>query len=172
MIRIRRATESDSAALGRMGAGMVRLHYHFDNNRFLLPEGVEEGYGWWLGRETENPDAIVLVAEDDTSRDILGFAYATIEETDWSVLLGPHAGFHDLWVEENARRLGVGKMLVDAAIEIFQARNIPQVVLMTAIQNEAAQKLAEELGFRPTMIEMTRELPPAEKAEPTDAARR
>jgi ribosomal protein S18 acetylase RimI-like enzyme len=169
-----------------MGAGMVRFHHDFDARRFILPDGIAEGYAWWLGREIDNPDAIVLIAEDDSTsemaadastreiaeaastreiaeaastREIAGYAYATIEDTDWSILLGPHAGFHDLWVEEKARRSGVGKMLVQAMIERFQERNIPQVVLMTAIQNEAAQKLAAELGFRQTMIEMTLELP-------------
>jgi RimJ/RimL family protein N-acetyltransferase len=32
------------------------------------------------------------------------------------------------------------------------------VVLSTAVRNEAAQRLFARAGFRPTMIEMTREL--------------
>jgi RimJ/RimL family protein N-acetyltransferase len=35
---------------------------------------------------------------------------------------------------------------------------VPRVVLWTAHANEPAQRLFEGLGFRPTMIEMTKEL--------------
>jgi ribosomal protein S18 acetylase RimI-like enzyme len=39
-----------------------------------------------------------------------------------------------------------------------QDRGAPRVVLGTAEQNEPAQRLFERLGFRRTMVEMTREL--------------
>lgn len=40
----------------------------------------------------------------------------------------------------------------------LEARGAPQVVLSTAERNEAARRLFARAGFRPTMIEMTREL--------------
>ena len=38
------------------------------------------------------------------------------------------------------------------------SRGAPRVVLSTAFRNEAAQRLFERMGFRRTMVEMTREL--------------
>jgi len=70
------------------------------------------------------------------------------------------AGFiHDVVVEESSRRLGVANLLVEAAIEWLRAHGAPRVILWTAEQNPAAQKLFSRLGFRRTMIEMTLELP-------------
>lgn len=158
MIRIRPAEQNDLPALGRMGAGMVRFHHAFDDARFILPEGIEDGYGWWLGRELENPDAVILVAEEEEGGKIVGYTYGTVEDTNWSLLLGPHAGFHDLWVESDARGSGTGRRLVDATLKRLRAMGARQVVLMTAVQNEVAQRLATSLGFRKTMIEMTKEL--------------
>jgi ribosomal protein S18 acetylase RimI-like enzyme len=49
-------------------------------------------------------------------------------------------------------------MLLDAMIEALAARGVPRVVLSTAEKNEGAQRLFEGVGFRRTMVEMTREL--------------
>jgi len=49
-------------------------------------------------------------------------------------------------------------MLLDATLEALVAAGAPRVVLSTAQQNEAAQRLFTDAGFRRTMIEMTREL--------------
>jgi len=48
--------------------------------------------------------------------------------------------------------------LIEAAIEWLRAHGAPRVMLWTAERNPAAQSLFGHLGFRRTMIEMTREL--------------
>ncbi len=47
--------------------------------------------------------------------------------------------------------------LVNEAVRRLTAKGAPRVLLLTAVQNEAAQKLFAKLGFRTTMLEMTRE---------------
>jgi GNAT superfamily N-acetyltransferase len=61
-------------------------------------------------------------------------------------------------VDESARGAGVASALLEAAIAWLRGRGVPRVVLWTAHANEPAQRLFEGLGFRPTMIEMTKEL--------------
>jgi ribosomal protein S18 acetylase RimI-like enzyme len=61
-------------------------------------------------------------------------------------------------VAAEAQRLGVASALVDAACEWFRSVGAPRVVLWTAEKNDGAQRLFARLGFRRTMIEMTREL--------------
>ena len=73
-------------------------------------------------------------------------------------LRGPAGVVYDLVVDPAHRRQGIGRMLLDATLEILKARGAPRVVLSTAEQNTAAQRLFDRAGFRPTMIEMTREL--------------
>ena len=59
-------------------------------------------------------------------------------------------------VDPEHRRAGIGRLLLDRAMEMLAERGAPRVVLSTAWRNDAARKLFAKLGFRPTMVEMTR----------------
>jgi GNAT superfamily N-acetyltransferase len=63
-------------------------------------------------------------------------------------------------VEESSRRTGVATALVEAAVEWLRERGAPRVLVWTAEQNSGALSVFSRLGFRRTMIEMTRELHP------------
>jgi ribosomal protein S18 acetylase RimI-like enzyme len=156
-ITVRPARTSDAEALGRMGAALVRQHHGFDAQRFMLPEDVESGYRWWLGKELKSRDAVVLVAERDG--EVVGYIYGRIEARDWASLRDRHGGFHDIWVEESARGSGAGTLLAEALVRRFAELGVPRVILMSAAKNEAAQRFFARLGWRPTMVEMTREVP-------------
>lgn len=59
----------------------------------------------------------------------------------------------DLVVRETERSNGVGKMLMDAAIEFCAARDLARISLQTDFDNDRAQHLYESRGFaRSTMI--------------------
>ena len=64
----------------------------------------------------------------------------------------------DIIVDPEYRGRGVGRLLLDAALAALRSHGASQVVLSTAARNEAAQRLFAGAGFRPTMVEMTREL--------------
>jgi len=69
------------------------------------------------------------------------------------------AGFiHDVVVADTHRGRGIGEALVQRASDWLRERGAPRVLLWTAQRNVAAQRLFLRLGFRATMIEMTREL--------------
>jgi ribosomal protein S18 acetylase RimI-like enzyme len=156
-ITIRAATPADEAALGRLGALLVAVHHDFDAKRFIAPgPGTERGYGGYLVSRLDHEDAIVLVAEIDG--EVAGYAYAGLEGNDWMMLRGPAGVLYDIVVDPARRRAGVGRRLLNAMLEALAARGAPRVVLYTASKNEAAQRLFERAGFRPTMLEMTREL--------------
>jgi RimJ/RimL family protein N-acetyltransferase len=50
-------------------------------------------------------------------------------------------------------------MLAEATVQRFAELGVPRVILMSAAKNEGAQRFFARLGWRPTMVEMTRELP-------------
>jgi ribosomal protein S18 acetylase RimI-like enzyme len=154
---IRPATRADLPALGRLGAALMRLHYEFDRQRFMAPpDHPEEGYAWFLGTQLESEDAVVLVAHRDAA--ILGYVYAAIEPASWKELRERCGYVHDVLVDPEARGQGVASGLMNAAFDWLKSRGMPRVVLGAASANVAAQRLFAQLGFRPTMIEMTREL--------------
>lgn len=154
---VKKATPSDLEALGRLGAHLMRTHYAFDSKRFLPPgDDAERGYSWFLGTQLDEPDAVVFVAETDGVT--TGYVFAGLEPLSWKELRGPAGFIHDIVVIDNARRSGVARQLLEAAIEWLRARGAPRVMLWTATQNEPAQRLFDAMGFRRTMIEMTLEL--------------
>jgi ribosomal protein S18 acetylase RimI-like enzyme len=156
-MRIRRAVRADLPAIGRMGAQLVRAHYEFDALRFMAPgPAIEEGYACFLGAQLGAADAIVLVAETEAA--VVGYIYAAVEPPSWKELRDRAGYIHDVLVSEGSRKQGIAAALVSAALEWLRTRNVPRVVLGTAATNQAAQRLFQSLGFRPTMIEMTKEL--------------
>jgi ribosomal protein S18 acetylase RimI-like enzyme len=156
-VLIRRATADDGPALGRLGALLLRAHYSFDRQRFMAPgRHPEAGYGAFLCSQLEDGDVVVLVAERGGS--VVGYVYAGLEPRSWKELREACGFIHDVAVDEGGRRVGVATALIEAAAEWLRGRGAPRVVLWTADRNEGAQRLFERLGFRRTMVEMTREL--------------
>jgi ribosomal protein S18 acetylase RimI-like enzyme len=157
-VQIRRAKRSELGAVARMAAALVREHHARDAKRFMLVEPVEEGYRNWLGRELGRRSAVILVAEEEI--DIVGYAYGTLEARNWSELLDACGKLNDVYVAKAARRRGIARQLLEAMMIELKALGAPRVVLSSADGNRAAQQLFASVGFRRTMIEMTRELSP------------
>jgi ribosomal protein S18 acetylase RimI-like enzyme len=159
---LRPARRDDLTDLGRLAGRLVRMHHALDARRFFLPERVEDGYAWWLGQEIDREEVALWVAE---RRGVLiGYAYGRLEERDWNQLLDACGALHDVWVEEAERRRGVAIALVEAVIGALLTKGAPRIVLHAAAGNAAAQALFAKLGFRKTMIEMTREADRAPRA--------
>jgi ribosomal protein S18 acetylase RimI-like enzyme len=154
---IRPAAPADLPTIGRLGALLVRIHYEFDPKRFIAPTPrTEHGYGAFLGRQLDEANVVVLVAERDGA--VLGYTFAGVEGYDYMSLRGPAGVLNDIVVDPAHRGHGIGRMLLEATLAALAARGAPRVVLSTAERNESAQRLFARAGFRRTMIEMTREL--------------
>jgi len=154
---VRPAVSADLTAIGRLGALLVRMHHDFDPQRFIAASPrTESGYASFIGTQLDNPDVVVLVAESDG--EVQGYTYAAVEGYDYMSLRGPAGILHDIVVDPAHHNRGIGRALLDATLTALGERHVPRVVLSTATQNDAAQRLFAHAGFRPTMIEMTREL--------------
>jgi ribosomal protein S18 acetylase RimI-like enzyme len=158
-LSIRRGTEADAQELGALGAMLMRVHYGFDPQRFMDPGGdPERGYAGFLSSQMQRPDVAVFVAVQDGK--VAGYIYCGIEPESWKELR-ERAGFvHDLVVATASRRGGIARALMNAAVDWLAGRGMPRVLLWTATGNVEAQALFEGLGFRKTMMEMTKELDP------------
>jgi ribosomal protein S18 acetylase RimI-like enzyme len=154
---IRAATRADLPRLGELGALLIRTHYDFDQQRFMAPDSSpEQGYAWFLGTQLRDDNVVVLVGERDGV--VVGYVYAGLEPTSWKELRDACGFIHDVVVDDRGRRSGVATALIGAATAWLRERGAPRVMLWTAEKNAGAQQLFQRLGFRRTMIEMTREL--------------
>ncbi|RFB96559.1 GNAT family N-acetyltransferase [Rhizobium leguminosarum bv. trifolii] len=155
-INIRPAVRADAPALGSYGAALMSLHNKWDPARFI-PAGptTPEKYASWLAGQIGRDNVVVLVAEDRDT--IIGYVYAALEGADYMALRGPAAVIHDIFVDPERRREGVGRGLLEQAITTLAQRGAPRIVLSTAYKNKGAQALFDGMGFRATMVEMTKD---------------
>lgn len=89
-------------------------------------------------------DSTIFVAEADKGQ-IMGFCqlYPT-----WSSVSMQKAWiFNDLYVREDARKLGIGKQLIEHLLKFCKQTNAAWVTLQTAKDNTNAQNLYKKLGF-------------------------
>ncbi|HEU5359383.1 MAG TPA: GNAT family N-acetyltransferase [Gemmatimonadales bacterium] len=156
-VTIRPAVPADLPAIGRLGALLVQTHHDFDPARFIAASpATPQGYANFLGTQLTEARVVILVAEQEGN--VAGYVYAGLKGMDYMALRGPAGAIYDVVVDPAVRRRGVGRLLLDAAVERLKGMGAPQVVLSTAAKNEEAQRLFAKAGFRPTMVEMTKGL--------------
>ena len=154
--RIRNAHERDLATVGQLAAQLVRMHHAWDPQRWMMPDGVEVGYARFFASQLDDPDSIILVAEDSQG-EVVAYAYAALEPRSWADLREACGRLHDVFVATRARREGSGKALAREAMARLRDLGAPRVVLTSAWQNQEAHALFRSLGFRETTIEMAKE---------------
>jgi ribosomal protein S18 acetylase RimI-like enzyme len=155
-ITVRPAVQTDLPALARLGVMLIDYHRGLDAERYMTVDNALEGYRWYLSQELENENAVILSAVREDG-DVVGYAYGTLEGRNWNALLDRHGALHDVIVDPSARRERVAEQLVREMCKALLGLGAPRVVLHTAVQNEQGQALFKKLGFRTTMLEMTRE---------------
>jgi len=97
----------------------------------------------FLAERLTNGDSVLFLTQD--GQEALGFTqlYPSFS----SVSMARTFILNDLFVAENARRRGVGKALIDAAVRHAKATGAVRLGLSTAKANEAAQALYQETGW-------------------------
>lgn len=89
-----------------------------------------------------DPRALILVAEEGG---LVGFLIARDESTLW----GSRAlHIHDLAVDPDHRRRGVGTALLAELKTVARERGVPRIRLEVRLHNEGARRFYEEHGFR------------------------
>ena len=97
----------------------------------------------WRQRAEGGPASATFIARQDGADVGLAGVFA---EPD------PPGRMHliSMWVDPRHRRQGVARALVDLVVGWAAERQASEVVLWVADQNDAARRLYERLGFRPT----------------------
>jgi len=94
----------------------------------------------------EHLESVIFIAIEMESNKIIGFTqlYPTFS----SVSMKRSYTLNDLYVKENYREKGAGKLLLEKAKSYAIMTNAKGIGLSTAIDNENAQKLYEKNGYK------------------------
>ena len=143
--KVRPATLSDAHAAVAL---MAQLE---DHSRGHIDSGVEDRFRAML----KLPQYAILVAEKEGER-VVGLLTASQRWTLWHT--GPCALIEELVVDEGARRQGVGRALIEAAVEWARAQGCSEVEVSTDLDNTHAQAFYRKLGFESEALLLEYEL--------------
>ena len=101
----------------------------------------------WIIDKNHDLDGAVAVNDDG---EFLGFAH--YREYPRTLTADRGLFLDDLFVVPDARGAGVGKALLDFAKKFASEHQLGQIQLLTAADNETAQRLYEEVGTRADWI--------------------
>ncbi len=111
-----------------------------DGDDFPTEESLRNDLPRLIGGE----DAEFFIA-DSSSRPCVAFIQQRYKHSLW--LSAPEAYIEDLFVAEEARRQGIGRRLVEFAVDRARSRGCPVISLDTTERNEQALRLYEALDF-------------------------
>jgi ribosomal protein S18 acetylase RimI-like enzyme len=91
-------------------------------------------------------ESIIYLARDADTARALGFVqlYPTFS----TVTLGPRWILNDLYVDEQARRLGIARLLMHRAMQHARDTGAHGMMLLTELTNTPAQQLYESLNWQ------------------------
>lgn len=139
-IIIREATTDDAAGLARLNAA---FNYTSDPPQALAARLADP-------RRVET----ALVAE----RDGRLVAFAGLRVVPGLFYAEPQAELTELYVEDDVRRLGIGRALVEEAARLAQQAGATGMVVRTGADNEPALRLYRASGFEPDDVSLWKTL--------------
>lgn len=136
---------------------MTRIHIHRANMHDLhsitpLFDLYRQFYGQasdllkaeeFLAQRLEKTESVIFLASDGT--DAVGFTQLYPGFS--SVSMGRTYLLNDLYVVESHRRLGVGALLLEAAVAHAQSEQAVRISLTTSVANMTAQAVYEANGW-------------------------
>lgn len=93
----------------------------------------------------KNQESVVFVARSNEDATV---GFTQLYPIFSSTRLARTYVLNDLYVTPNARRIGVGKLLLEAAASFGRTAGAARLSLSTALTNTPAQKLYESLGWK------------------------
>lgn len=141
---IRNATRTDLQRLTQLWIEIAEHHAALDAFFTLRPDAAP-AIERVLASQLADPDAAVFVWEEDAR--VLGFCSVQIDRAPPILEETRRAEICDLGVDVGARRRGVGRALVAAAVGWVEARGVARIEIRVATHNREGQAFWRDLGF-------------------------
>lgn len=146
---IREASEGDVNSIAVMIARLKTLNEELDPS-FRVREDLLEAAKEYARSSIDSSNVLLLVA--DVGGEVVGFIRVELVDR---IFYEPRikALITDLYVKPEYRRRGVGKLLVEAAIEEAMRRGAGLISAVFPEGNVIAKSFYQNLGFKPFQLE-------------------
>jgi GNAT superfamily N-acetyltransferase len=152
---VRPARVQDLDRVAALWAELSRYHAGFDA-RHQLRAGAEPEIRRLVEAELRDRDALVLLAGSDG--DCSGLCMARIQRAPPIHRETLRAEIGELFVREPARRRGIGRALVAAALAWAREQGVVRVVVRVSAANATGQAFWRGIGFADSMDVLERRL--------------
>lgn len=98
---------------------------------------------------------IALVAEDDETKELIGLVHCIFHRGTWAI--GDFCYLEDLFVAMKARKLGVGRALIEAVYRLADERQCARVYWLTQETNANARRLYDQVAQNKGFIQYRRD---------------
>ena len=113
------------------------------NEPDVLRRSMLAGAREFLSCRLANGDSTILLAMNDAQ----GIGFTQLYPGFSSVAMHPLWILNDLFVDPDVRRSGVGRQLLEAAVEFARSTSAVRLVLATGVENHEAQALYVQQGW-------------------------
>lgn len=151
---VRRAVAQDVDRVAALWAELSDHHAAIDARHALRPDAERE-IRRLIGAELRDPDALVLLFEQS---DACGLCMARIQQAPPIRRETRRAEIGELFVRADARRRGVGRALVGAALAWVREHDVERVVVRVDAGNDVGQAFWRGIGFGDSMDVLERRL--------------
>jgi ribosomal protein S18 acetylase RimI-like enzyme len=141
---IRVALPEDVVAISKLWLKFMQYNAAFDSSFEVKPK-VTARFAREIQDRLIDPNYRISVAELDN--ELVGYCFSYVSKKPYFFKLGKFGFIGDLYVLDDYRRQGIGRLLVDDAHAFFTRRDVEQVELLVATQNVETIKFWERLGY-------------------------
>lgn len=145
-MQITKATSQDIPLITSFGKKLIRLHSEIDREYYTFDEaGFDRSFSEWLNNQIFTPSSLTLVAKDD--KRIIGFLSGFVKYLfPWfNIKKVGHISF--MFIDENYRRKGVGKQLINEAKAWFKNQGLSYIELYVNEGNSNGLSFWKSVGF-------------------------
>ena len=146
--RVREAKSADRDAIGLLWRELMHYHRSLDERFTIAPNG-EVKYMRHAVDMMRSRNAMVLVAEDIASGEILGYLMAELQTRPAIAMPGLYGFISDICVQEAWRHRGIGRALFDEIMVWFVAKKAQAIELYIAEANPESAAFWSAMGLSP-----------------------
>lgn len=142
---IRVALPEDVVSISKLWLKFMEYNAQFDNS-FKVKSKIVGRFARELQQRLDDPNyRLATVQVDD---ELVGYCLSYVSKKPYFFKLGKFGFIGDLYVLDEYRRKGYGKMLVEDAHGFFKRKKVKQVELLVANGNVNTIKFWEKQGFK------------------------